>query len=94
MKPTNKMNEIIKNHKNEFNFKDRIDKDSTNEDLFFCYWVNKLKFSIPTIDVATKFSVEEIYYNNSIGFHAPEIKFFFNDILRTFYYYGNQECKN
>lgn len=39
------------------------------EDIFFCKYISKL----PTVETASKFSVEDVYYDNPLGIHQPKI---------------------
>ena len=49
-----------------------------NEDAYFSYFCLKEKYNIPSIEVAMKFSVETIYYENPCGVHKPLLYMFPN----------------
>lgn len=49
-----------------------------NEDGYFSYFCVKEKYNIPSIEVAMKFSIETIYYENPCGIHKPIISLFPN----------------
>jgi hypothetical protein len=49
-----------------------------NEDGYFSYFCVKEKYNIPSIEVAMKFSVETIYYENPCGIHKPLLSIFPN----------------
>lgn len=42
------------------------------EDIFFCKYLNKE--DVANYDMAMKFSVEDVYYNNPLGLHQPKIE--------------------
>lgn len=44
-----------------------------NEDIYFSFFVSQLKYKIPSFDIAKKFSVETIYYEEPTGMHKPHI---------------------
>ena len=44
-----------------------------NEDIYFSFIALQLKCNIPSFDIAKKFSVETIYYEEPTGMHKPHI---------------------
>ena len=44
-----------------------------NEDIYFSYYLEKTNANIPSIEVASKFSVETIYNNDTCGMHQPHL---------------------
>ncbi len=44
-----------------------------NEDIFFSYMCKQLKYKVPTVEQAKRFSVETIYYPTPIGIHKPHL---------------------
>ena len=51
---------------------------SSNEDCYFSYFCLNEKYNIPSIEVAMKFSIETIYYENPCGIHKPFLSIFPN----------------
>ncbi len=58
-----------------------VSKDTQliNEDIYFSYWCLIKKANVPSIDIAKRFSVETIYYENPCGIHKPYIDKFPED---------------
>ena len=48
------------------------DDEITMEDIYFCKYLKDE--DIAPYDVAKKFSVEDIYYENPLGLHQPKIE--------------------
>ena len=54
-----------------------------NEDIYFCYWCTIREFKVAPLDVAKKFAVETVYYDDPCGLHKPHIDKFGNRELYT-----------
>lgn len=61
-----KMKEICKNYPYK-NLKSIF--KSYNEDTYFCYYLNKLNYNLPSYEISSKFSTEQVFNKDSIGFH-------------------------
>ena len=48
------------------------DEEITMEDIYFCKYLNN--DDIAPIEVAKRFSVEDVYYKNPLGLHQPKIE--------------------
>jgi hypothetical protein len=42
-----------------------------NEDIYFAFYLERMHFRVPTVKIASEFSVETIYYNQPCGLHQP-----------------------
>ncbi len=76
LRNVNKMLEIVQTCPRHTLLKDA---PLVNNDIYFSYWCLFKKFKVPTIEIAKKFSVETIYYENPCGMHKPHMDKFPED---------------
>ena len=69
LRNTKKMLEIVNQYK----------YTGQNEDIYFSTYCIKLNYDIPSIEIAKKFSIETIFYDDPIGLHQPHLDKFPND---------------
>jgi len=56
-----------------------------NEDIFFSFHLNNQSAKLPSVEIAKKFSVETIFYDDPCGMHQPHIgRFDYNAFANLF----------
>ena len=50
-----------------------IDNSITQEDIYFCKYLYMNNFLIDDVNLAGKFSVEDVYFDNPLGLHQPKV---------------------
>jgi hypothetical protein len=71
LRNVNTMIEIVEKYKSE-PFPEEIIPGYA-EDKWFCYWLTKEGYKLPSYEKAKEFAVETVFYEDPIGLHSPYI---------------------
>jgi hypothetical protein len=50
-----------------------LDNSITQEDIYFCKYLYMNNLLIDDVEIAGKFSVEDVYFDNPLGLHQPKV---------------------
>ncbi len=74
LSPTSKDLTFVISNENQSNGPEPKYLTLRNEDVYFCYFIHKMNGKLPSVEIASEFSMESIFHPNPCGMHQPYCK--------------------